>query len=268
MWAGEDWTSAKAGYDRLLTLPLSAWGWEYARRNPDLIAAANSARRYAPVTTIKREDGTVIRLKRRCPEAERFGLHYFPDPDQSAFDAVPFWLPEACSGSLDAAAEFEKSVRNRTPLRLDQLSGERHYLIAPGRRPKLVIAAKGYAAQLAIEEGALPVPQAVFVSLKLGAGQLVGKNFGPVEEFASFCAGQAVQCRALRGLSPEKLREAIIALDGELAGVPRRRIAAALYGEKRAAADWDNGDESMKKRVKRRVEKGFDLMNEGYRNLL
>ena len=269
MWIDGVWSNDRTGYDRLMTLPLTGWSWEYARRSPRLISAARATRRHGRAHVYKRGRGEVIRLRRRCPEAEAFGLQYFPDPALSAFETVAFWLPEVISTSLEGAVEHDaETQRGAPPLRLDRLSGSRHYLIGPGRRPKLVITARGYAAYIALNDDMLPAPQAAFLSLRLGSDRLGARNLHPVSAFAAFCEGAQPPARRVRGLSPEKLRDAMIALDGELADVPRREIAAALYGETRAENDWDNGDETMKKRVKRLVEKGFDLMNFGYRNLL
>ncbi len=272
VWIEGEWDRDRTGYDRMLDLPRCGWGWEYARRAPNLKTAAQRVRRHHPIITHRSktngQTSNLIRLRRRCLAAEEFGLHFFPDPELSAFETTPFWLPEVMSGSLDAALEFENQMqRNGKPLRLRDLPGERHYLIGPGRRPKLIIAAKGYAAQLAIANDALAIPQAVYLSLRLGAGQLVGKNLGPVEEFAEFCRG-GLPWKPMRGLSPEKLRDAIIALDGTLAGVSRRRIAGAVFDEKLVATEWDSGDDLYKKRTKRLVEKGLAMMDYGYRNLL
>jgi len=269
VWVGPDARFDRAHYEKLLDLPLSGWGWEYARRSPDLKKAAARSRSAAPVVLRRADGARLIRLRRRYPEAESFGLHFFPDPEKSAFETTPFWLPEAANTSLVAALEIEDFARRkRQPLDWTELPGEKHFLLGPGRRPKLVVAAKGYAAQLAIEENMLPVPQAVYLSLRLGAGQLVGDHLRAVEEFAAFCHGAKSNCRMLRGLSPERLRDAIIALDGELGGLPRRKIGEAIFGAEAVARGWDVGDESYKKRTKRLVEKGLALMEFGYRKLL
>lgn len=269
MWVNGEWDAAQNGYDRLLALHRSGWGWEYVRRGPPFIAAARRARLDHPVHVHRRDGGRLIRLRRRCRAAEAYGLHYFPDPARSAFEETPFWLPEALTDSLsaDLALAHERRAKD-SGLSLEHLPGERHYLIGPGRRPKLIVADKGYAAQLAINENAIAVPQAVYLSLRLGAGQLVGKNLAAVEEFARFCAGDAVACRPVRGLSPEKLRDTIIALDGELAGVSRRRIAEVIYGRALIAGAWNRGDDSYRKRTQRLVKKGLALMSYGYRHLL
>ena len=269
MWIDGEWDNDQSGYDQMLDLHRMGWGWEYARREPGLIATARRTRLRHPVHVHRRGDKHIIRLRRRCLAAERYGLQFFPDPALSAFETVPFWLPDALSESLSADLALTHQVREKdTGLSLDDLPGERHYLIGPGRRPKLIIAAKGYAAQLAVDENAIAVPQAVYLSLRLGAGQLVGQNLSAVEEFAAFCGGVEVDGKRLRGLSPEKLRDTIIALDGELAGVPRRRIAEVIYGKDLMARVWNNGDDSYRKRTERLVKKGLKLMRYGYRNLL
>tara|TARA_B100000614_G_scaffold188033_1_gene169015 strand:- start:1283 stop:2158 length:876 start_codon:yes stop_codon:yes gene_type:complete len=269
MWIKGEWDEDRADYDRLLALPYTGWSWEYMRRNPFLKAAR---RRAGAVRAFKglRPDGSVLfRLNQRCYVAERFGLHFLPNPALSAFDVTPFWLPEVMSASFDAALQIETRLKTGGPLlRWDEIPGEKHFLVAPGRREKLVIEAPGYAAQLALDSNALPVPQAVYFSLTLGAGQLVGKHLREVEEFARVCHGATGGHKRLRGLSPEKLRDAIIALDGELAGVPRRRIASAIFGENLVAEDWDGGVNSYKQRTKRLVDKGLSLMRYGYKKLL
>ena len=269
MWVNGEWDHTRSGYDRLLTLPYTGWSWEYVRRNPVL----KEARRRAGAVRAfkgKRPDGSVLfRLNQRCYVAEQFGLHFLPNPERSAFETTPFWLPEVMSASFDAAHEIEKRLKTGGPLlRWNDIPGEKHFLITPGRREKLVIEAPGYAAQLALDSDALPIPQAVYFSLKLGAGQLVGKHLREVEEFARVCHGLGARHKPLRGLSPEKLRDAIIALDGELAGVPRRRIASAIFGEHLVAEDWDGGVNSYKQRTKRLVDKGLSLMRYGYKKLL
>lgn len=219
---------------------------------------------------MRRRDGThLYRLKFRDTKAESFGLHFIPDPDLTAFETTAFWLPEIMSVNLEVASEIAHRLeRQEPPLRWDEIPGEKHFLIAPGRRPKLVINAPGYAAQLAIEENALPVPQVVYMSLRLGAGHLMNSRLRRVEEFADFCLGRDVTCKPMRGLSPIKLKNALIALDGQLAGVSQRRIAEVIFGVETVRLDWDKGPRSYKSKTRRLIKKGVSLMKTGYRDLL
>ncbi len=269
MWKNGEWDQDRSNYDRLLPLPYTGWGWEYARRNPDLIMAY---RRTGTVRIFEgqRTDGsTIIRLNQRCFIAEQFGLHFLPDPSRSALDVTPFWLPEVMSASFDAAFEMATGLKtDELFLRWDKIPGKKHFLFTPGRREKLIIEAPGYAAQLALNTNAPPIPKAVCFSLKLGAGHLVGRHIREVEEFARVCYGRVIRHKPLRGMKPEALRNAIIALDGELAGVPRRRIASVIFGEHIVADDWESGINSYKQRTKRLVDKGLSLMRYGYKKLL
>lgn len=264
----EPWHIDVSTYDRLLDLPYSGWSWEYKRRDAALRAARNASRNN--VAMMLRDDGShLYRLKSRDINAEAFGLHFIPDPNLSAFEATPFWLPEIMSTNLEAASEISERIERRaTPLRWDEIPGEKHFLIAPGRRPKLVINAPGYAAQLAIEENALPVPQAIYMSLRLGAGHLLNDHLRHVEDFADFCLGRDVSCKPLRGFSPEKLKDALIALDGHLAGVSQRAIAETIFGAEIVRQDWDQGPRSYKSKTRRLIKKGITLMETGYRDLL
>jgi hypothetical protein len=66
----------------------------------------------------------------------------------------------------------------------------------------------------------------------------------------------------------ERLRQALLALDGSLAGASYRQIANTVFGEKRVREEWSAGSRFLKERVRRLVAKGHALMNGGYRDLL
>jgi hypothetical protein len=65
-----------------------------------------------------------------------------------------------------------------------------------------------------------------------------------------------------------KLREALLALDGDLAGATQREIAAVLYGQHIADEAWRCGNFSLKQRVRRAIAKGRALSAGGYVDLL
>lgn len=256
-------------YDRLLSLPGSGWAWEFKRRDPALKKAHRCARAVRALAA-RRADGSVIyRLNQRCLAAEKFGLHFIPDPALSAFEAATFWLPESMSASFDAATDAETSGRNGARrLRWEDLPGEKFFLVAPGRRDKLVILAPCYAAQLALDAEGAPVPHSASFHLMLGADHLAAESLRCLEEFGRACRGLAAHRKPPRGASPERLRDALIALDGALAGVSRRKIAETIFGTDVVKDDWESGINSYKQRTKRLVDKGLALMTSGYRKLL
>jgi hypothetical protein len=66
----------------------------------------------------------------------------------------------------------------------------------------------------------------------------------------------------------ERLRDALIGLDSDLAGITYRNIAAVLFGDRAAAEDWGGSQSSLKQRVRRTINRGHELSNGGYRRLL
>lgn len=256
-------------YDRLLSLPGSGWAWEFKRRDPALKKARRCARAVR-AHAARRADGSIIyRLNQRCHAAEKFGLHFIPDPALSAFEAATFWLPEAMSASFDAAIDAPKSGKGGARrLRWDDIPGEKVFLVAPGRRDKLLAHFPGYVAQLALDGNGAPIPHSASFYLMLGADHLGAESLRRLDELGRACRGLAAHRKPPRGARPERLRDALIALDGELAGVSRRNIAEAIFGTDVVKDDWESGINSYKQRTKRLVDKGLALMRDGYRNLL
>lgn len=66
----------------------------------------------------------------------------------------------------------------------------------------------------------------------------------------------------------DRLRHALIALDGASSGMTYRQIATVIFGEKQVAEEWSGGSQFMKDRTRRLVAKGRELMQGGYRDLL
>src|SRR5690349_4355926 len=68
------------------------WAWEFLRRSPDYLTAWRAAvPRYLPHVRLA-DDTYLLRLRRRYPVAERFGLYAFADPGKPAGRAPIFWL--------------------------------------------------------------------------------------------------------------------------------------------------------------------------------
>lgn len=65
-----------------------------------------------------------------------------------------------------------------------------------------------------------------------------------------------------------KLRDALIALDGERAGATRRGIATVIYGTDRVAEEWGDPSGRLKAVIKRDVLRGRRLVAGGYLKLV
>ena len=268
--AREDiWQIDERAYDRLLAMPYSGWAWEFKRRDPNLQRAARTLSAPPPISLTRSDGSVLIRQPIRCKAAERFGLHFLPDPSFSALETTPFWLPDIMSANMDAAAVIAETMRaGDTPLDWHDIPGRKTFLMVPGRRTKLSIASSTYTAQLAIDASDTPIPLAIYLTLRLGARHLIRENLRLLEEFADHCCGLKFDCRPRRGYAPDKLKQALIALDGALAGATQREIGAAIFGEHRIKSDWDEGVHSYKSRTRRLIRKGRGLMENDYRDLL
>ncbi|TGT71825.1 MULTISPECIES: DUF2285 domain-containing protein [unclassified Mesorhizobium] len=66
----------------------------------------------------------------------------------------------------------------------------------------------------------------------------------------------------------QRLRFALRALDGALAGAAHRDIATALFGHARVQADWNDPGDHLRDRIRRAIRRGQQLMNGEYRRLL
>lgn len=65
-----------------------------------------------------------------------------------------------------------------------------------------------------------------------------------------------------------KLRDALIAVDGEQARATRREIATVIYGADRIAEEWNDPAGRLKAIIKRDVLRGRRLVAGGYRQLV
>jgi len=261
------WNYAKRYYDRLMWLSYSGWAWEFKRRDPDLIGLRRRARSSAII--LKRPDGSqLVRMRRNCRDAEAIGLHFLPDPRLSAFETPLFWLPDVMTTNLDAVGEMRAQLVANEQLTWRDIPGKKTLLIVPGRRQKLAVTARGYAAQLAIGPCSTPVPLSIYLTLHMRPGMRMLEHVRCLELFARHCAGVGIEITPRRGRSPQKLRQALIALDGWLDGASQREIASRIFGERPVASDWDEGVHSYKSRVRRLIKKGRALMAGDYLNLL
>jgi len=65
-----------------------------------------------------------------------------------------------------------------------------------------------------------------------------------------------------------KLRDALIALDGERAGASRREIATVIYGAERVAEEWNEPSGRLKAVIKRDALRGRRIVAGGYLKLV
>ena len=65
-----------------------------------------------------------------------------------------------------------------------------------------------------------------------------------------------------------RLTNVLFALDGWLAQLPQRDIAAMMFSKARVEREWNDPRENPRDQVRRAIGYGQDLMNGGYRQFL
>lgn len=258
-------------HDSLAAFDPSDWAWEFLRRNRDYRSdwQASVPRRLCYVTL---KDGTrLLRLRRRYPRAERWGLYAFADPSVPARRAPTFWHLEALQRIVRLRAETppgnSKDRQSTKVLSLSDFRVDRVAAIGVDSVPLVLM--KGPGSHVAVEISGLAALSLPFAPV-FEIGSLL--NLNAQTELLRRLNRFAEQARApgSRPISAidERLHQALIALDGSLAGRTYREIAITIYGERRVAEDWQGPSLFLKDRMRRLVAKGTELMNGGYRDLL
>jgi hypothetical protein len=245
----------------------SDWAWEFLRRNPDYGADWRcSVPRRLPYITLK--DGTrLLRLRRRFPRAERWGLYAFADPAIAARQAMVFWHITALKRLVRVRAAPPNHRHDLTPLTLSSFNVDRAAAIGVDNVPLVLMKGPG-----------------VHIPLEIHDVAVLTNSFAPVFEIDGF-ADLNAQTELLKRLHrfteqapsaanrpafaiDERLHHALIALDESLRGKTYRQIAIAIFGEKKVAEEWQGPSQFLKDRTRRLVAKGTELMKGGYRDLL
>ena len=248
-------------------LGMSDWAWEFLRRNPAYRSDwRSSIPRHLPVVTLR--DGTrLLRLRRRYPRAERWGLFAFTDPARSAPAAPVFWLPGIHGRLIRARGNGAKSSEVGAAAPLAAFASHRFAAIGIDGVP--VVTVKGQGLHVALELHDLPVltwPSSLVFELEQLEG--LSRHTECLKILQRFTRPNTAGAPGSIFGSDERLRHALIALDESLAGKTYRQIAISLFGEQRVAEDWRGVSQFLKDRTRRLVAKGHELMNGGYRDLL
>jgi len=247
---------------------LTDWAWEYLRRNPDYQADWRAAvPKHFPAITLC--DGTtVLRLRRRYHSAERWGLQAFADPAQRARAGPVFWHPEAWRGVIRMNCHQPTQRRDRSPLSLAQFCAQRFAIVAIDGTTTLTLKGYGVAVGL-IVQGWEVLTRPVVATIELEAFHEFASQLECLRVLQRLAepSSQSAINRSQWGPAG-RLHQALIALDGSLAGASYRTIADMIFGEARVNGEWNAASRFLKDRVRRLVGKGHELMNGGYRELL
>ena len=256
-------------YDYTSKLGADRWAWEFCRRDPEL---RDKARFYSSGDHISERPApcpglTLLKLRRPIPEAEAYGLCFFPDPDNHAVDADLFWSAEqyprdisvhvvdAVPGEID---EYQMLALQRCRItHLTSHDGSEQFILR-GARCAIQIMAHGMSLlsprphKMVVTIGGGECPDTKADVLKKARRVYDACNIGPPQ-----------WTRAGRGL-----RDALICLDAKEAGLSYWEMAEIIFGYEHVEANRSRGSRALKDVMRRNLQRGETLRDGGYRELL
>jgi hypothetical protein len=266
--AGAGLHAPELGIRAYQAFDLGDWAWEFLRRNDDYRSDSRAA---TPRTLhcIQLRDGThLLRLNRRYPRAERWGLYAFADPSQEAPDVRIFWLPGTSQRFVRAHCEIIPQANLPDNILLRSFAAERHAIIDADGLPVIWMRACGTIVGL-VAAGWHVLTRPAIVTFELAAFEEFASRIECLDALRRISQGALISSfNRLPVNASERLHHTLLALDGSLSGHSYREIATTIFGERRVAEDWNATNRSLKDRVRRLVAKGHQLMSGGYRDLL
>jgi hypothetical protein len=248
---------------------LSDWAWEFLRRHPDYRRDWRGAvPRSLPV--VRLDDGTeLLRLRRRYPAAERWGLYAFADPSNAARCAPVFWLPNVSRRIIRVRGVPNGESVATARLKLADFRVRRTAVI--GIDGAQIVTLKGYGTYVSLDIRDVPaLARPLPLVVELDRLDDLGRHTDALKTLQHFMQLRPNDPppRPAFGSDDRRFRHTLIALDESMAGKTYRQIAIAIHGEQRVAEEWGNGSDFLKDRMRRLVAKGRELMQSGYRDLL
>ena len=221
------------------------------------------------VHAIVLSDGTtLLRMRRRYLRAERWGLFAFADPLRPACKTSVFWLPHMSRRTIRARCNLNISNHSADVIRLASFRTKR--VAVAGVDGVSVVTMKSGDSRTSLVAHGWPVltrPARVTFELD-GFDELTARIdcLRMLQKLAD--PASTIPDAPLPSAVDNRLRQALLALDGSLAGASYRQIATTIFGDERVRRDWDAASRFLKERTRRLVAKGRALMNGGYRDLL
>lgn len=257
-------------YDYTWTLSRSRWAWEFLRRNMDFRSNATPEYRARISNRVACHGITILRPRsdRAEAEAEHWGLAIMPDPDLNAYDANVFWrsalYPREVSIQVVPRSEtevdhiFEKTIRHCRMVHLTDLAG-REYLLLKGN---------GRIVQVGCSGLSLLSFEPVKVKFTIDTLGEFDNTLSTIERATKLYDNDFEDSAPVWTRNALAWRNAIIALDANAAGFSYFDTACIIYGQDRAEEAWAATSRAMKDEMKRSLQRGRDLRDGGYRQLL
>ena len=254
-------------YNCLAGLTRRGWAWEHLRRDADFRSAAYL--RQSGNVHIERYCHNIhtLDLLKPQPEAESWGLIFFPNPDQSAVDADVFWSETSYPNHIrinvsrrepgEVDEIFDASARLTRIRQLTDYEGHEHILIQ----------GQACAIQARIFGLSLRSTHPIKMSYDLSGPSQMERQFKLIKKSQRAYAPINLN-NPIWSPRAERWRNGLIALDVTDAGLPLREAAIIIYGEDRVDDEWRPHTRSMKDRLRAQLNIARGLRDGGYRDLL
>lgn len=256
----------KEKYDYLAGITREGWASEHLRRHSEFASEA-----YSQQDAVSRIDGCfgikLLKLRRPVPEAEKWGLIYFPHPDQRAIDADVYWSPD------EFPRPVEMMVRPRVEGEIDEIFEDtlrvcrvRHLIDADVVEHMRI---QGKCCSVQVRCHGLSMLSAEPV--KLGFHISGFRDFDEkvrIMRAARVVYGDHTDAPVPFSTAAECRRNGLMALDARQAGLSYCEIASLIFGETRVREEWGRNGRWMKDRVRGYIASATRIMEGGYRSLV
>jgi hypothetical protein len=262
--SGTAWERRLDDYAYTKGLDGPGWAWEFLRRNETYIRDFRTNRAGMPLPMKHSSGTTVLRLRRQVLAAEKWGLQLFVNPNMSALASPIFWLPSIMYRIATCTAKATND--NQTDaLCLAAFVGQRAVLVTSSTET-IAMHQHQISASIVVKDSSFLIGESALTFEIVGLNE-VNRACETLKVLNHLRINRS-ECSHVESDYHSKYLGYLVALDGRLAGRPYRDIAEVLYGYERIGPYWTDDSRGYKSKVRRAVERGYDLMNGGYRALL
>jgi len=262
-------TNTYPNENNIASLNDADWAWEFLRRNPDYKRDYRLSRARLLKTAEHTSGGSFIRVRRRCPCAETWGLICMSDPSLSPMHATVAWASDTINWAIETEAKTVVSPDIDVDFDLETARFEQAFVIIEAKQQNLYMRIKSHSACFELT-GDSVLPNPVKMRFIINSIDQIRSAIS-VLQIAQTATG--VRTNLVRNTVPytTQLRRLkyLIAAEKAIEGSFLRDIGAAIYGSKRTEREWKNLDSrAFKDEIVRAKRKGLHLLNGGYREFL
>jgi hypothetical protein len=255
-------------YDYTALLTRSRWAWEFLRRNSRF---REDCERAQSQTVSWKEAGrgiTLVKPRQDQRQAQKWGLGFFPDPDENAIAANVFW----CSGLYPRAINVHVGPMGPGDVddiyrRFCELCEIVHFTDLVGRE-QLLLKTSECVLQVRCSGLSLLSPEPVKMRFVIDGIDDLGGRLKVFEKAKRlFADGRRAQ-KPKWSRKSLALRNALVAIDCEALGFGHFDIASTIYGRSRAEDQWSSHSDALRQEIYRALKRGRSLRDGGYVELL